>query len=86
MFPKKFIGGKRSNHVKTVRELDPPPPTLGEVAPTCTEKHRNDPAPSVERAQNLDPDLVKLEERWPSLPEKIRASIIALIEVRWELY
>jgi hypothetical protein len=32
----------------------------------------------------LDPDLVKLEGLWPSLPEKIRASIIALVEATAE--
>jgi len=60
------------------------PPTQGETAPTCTEKHRNEPAPSTERAQNLDSDLVKLEELWPSLPEKVRTSIIALVEASIE--
>jgi len=60
------------------------PPTQGEAAPTCTEKHRNEPAPSAERAQNLDPALIKLEKLWPSLPEKIRTSIIALIEATVE--
>jgi hypothetical protein len=56
------------------------PPTPSETAPTCTEKHRNEPAPSAERAQKLDPDLIRLEGLWPSLPQKVRASIIALIE------
>jgi len=60
------------------------PPPQGETAPTCTDKHPNEPAPSAERAQNLDPDLVKLEGLWPSLPEKIRASIIALVEASAE--
>jgi hypothetical protein len=56
------------------------PPTQGETAPTCTEKHRNEPKPSEERARDLDPDLKKLTELWPSLPKKVRASIIMLIE------
>jgi len=58
----------------------PTPPTQGETAPTCTEMHRNEPAPSAERAQNLDPDFLRIEKLWPSLPEKVRASIITLME------
>jgi len=56
------------------------PPTQGETAPTCTEMHRNEPAPSAGRAQNLDSDFLRIEKLWPSLPEKVRASIITLIE------
>ena len=61
------------------------PPTQGETAPTCTEWHPKEPAPSAERAQNLDPDLKKLTELWPFLPEKVRASIIMLVKATVEI-
>jgi hypothetical protein len=60
------------------------PPTQGEAAPKCTEEHLNEPSPSAQRAQNLELDLQKLVELWPSLSEKIRVSILALVEASAE--
>jgi hypothetical protein len=40
----------------------PTPPTQGETAPTCTERHPKELKPSEERARDLDPDLKRLTE------------------------
>jgi len=63
-------------------EQSPPLPNSQVTdAPACTEKHKKAPSPSAGRAQKLDPDLQRLAELWPSLPEEIQASIFTIAEI-----
>jgi hypothetical protein len=44
----------------------------------------SEPATSAGRAQILPPDLDRLVQLWPSLPEKVRASILTIVEASAE--
>jgi hypothetical protein len=36
---------------------------------------------SPDRSSQTDPDLARIANAWPSLPEAIRAGILAMVEV-----
>ena len=37
-------------------------------------------AQTLARAANLDPDLARVLEAWPTLPEALRAGIVAMVK------
>lgn len=54
------------NELGTVSRSDSAPP---EDAASCTEKHPNEPGTSVRKAYEIRPDLARLAEIWPDLPD-----------------
>jgi len=50
------------------------------TALSCTDMQQNEPAPSVWRACESYPELFRLVKLWPNLSDKLRISILKLVE------
>jgi len=57
------------------------PHTQGKTSSRCTGKREQTLTLSAEQAQKCDLELSKLINLWPSLPKKIRASILTIAKI-----